>query len=98
MIKIFVGLETVRTLVAWNASVIMPVRNMKKGELVKNDIISSLSTSYGSIELMELDLASFDSVRRFATSLQSKKVHIDTLVLNAVLIEAHLIVHKIFKL
>lgn len=90
MIKIFVGLETVRTLVAWNASVIMPVRNMKKGELVKNDIISSLSTSYGSIELMELDLASFDSVRRFATSLQSKKVHIDTLVLNAVLIEAHL--------
>lgn len=79
-----IGLETVRKLTEWNATVIMPVRSISKGELVKSEIMTSLSpTSVGSIEVMKLDLTSFKSVRNFANEILSRNVHIDVLILNA---------------
>lgn len=79
-----IGLETVRKLVEWNASVIMPVRNIQKGELVRKDILSTQVSHTGSIELMILDLTSFDSVRKFASEIIQKNIHIDIVILNAV--------------
>lgn len=81
-----IGLETVRKLVEWNGTVIMPVRNLQKGEVVKNDILStSLHINHkGKIELMEMDLASLESVRKFAMKILERKIHIDILILNAV--------------
>lgn len=80
-----IGLETVRKLIEWNATVIMPVRNIKKGEDVKNEILSTLpKSSVGQIELMEMDLASFTSVRQFASKLNDRNIHLDIVILNAV--------------
>jgi NAD(P)-dependent dehydrogenase (short-subunit alcohol dehydrogenase family) len=79
-----IGIETVRKLVQWNCTVFMPVRNIAKAELVKSDILASSSSSVGSIELMEMDLSSFESVRKFAKEFLSKNIHVDILILNAV--------------
>lgn len=80
-----IGLETVRKLVEWNATVIMPVRNIKKGEDVKKELLSTLpKSSTGKIELMEMDLASLTSVRKFASNLNDKNPHLDIVILNAV--------------
>lgn len=77
-----IGLETVKILHDWNATIIMPVRNLKKGSNVMNDILSS-STSSAPIDLFEADLASFQSVRNFALSVSSKYDNIDVMILNA---------------
>jgi NAD(P)-dependent dehydrogenase (short-subunit alcohol dehydrogenase family) len=81
-----IGLETVRKFVEWNGTVIMPVRNLRKGEIVKKEILStSMHLNHkGKIELIEMDLTSFASVRNFATKILERKIHIDILVLNAV--------------
>jgi NAD(P)-dependent dehydrogenase (short-subunit alcohol dehydrogenase family) len=79
-----IGVETVRKLVEWNATVIMPVRSLAKGEIIRKDILLSVPNSLGKIELMEMDLASFSSVRSFAEAFEAKHLHVDILILNAV--------------
>jgi NAD(P)-dependent dehydrogenase (short-subunit alcohol dehydrogenase family) len=77
-----IGLETVKILHDWNATIIMPVRNLTKGLNVVNDIrLHSTSTSH--IDLYEVDLASFQSIRQFASSVLLNYNHIDVLILNA---------------
>ena len=79
-----IGLETVRKLVEWNATVIMPVRNIEKGELTRKEILATQVPHTGSIELLHLDLTSFESVRDFASKVLQKNIHIDIVILNAV--------------
>jgi hypothetical protein len=79
-----IGLESVRKFVEWNATVILPVRNIPKGELVKKHLLSTPVSHTGTIELMEMDLTSFSSVRKFAKEFLAKDLHLDILVLNAV--------------
>ena len=88
-----IGYETAKKLVEWNATVILPVRNVTKGNIMSDDIISSLGLSHngngdcvnvsGHVEVMELDLASFSSVRKFAKIMLERNIHLDILILNA---------------
>lgn len=76
-----IGLETVRILYNWNATVVMPVRDISKGKAARNSITGGISSDR--IDLMELDLISFKSVRSFAAAVSNKYKLIDALILNA---------------
>lgn len=59
-----IGVETVRALATAGAKVVMPVRSRAKAEAVAEEI--RRSTGNSAIELADLDLDDFASVRRFA--------------------------------
>ncbi|KAJ7734532.1 hypothetical protein B0H14DRAFT_2995704 [Mycena olivaceomarginata] len=64
------------------ASIILAVRDLKKGETAKETIIAQ--TGYtGSLEVWELDMASFASVRRFAERANATLKRLDGAILNA---------------
>ena len=56
------GIETARALAAARAEVILPVRNLEKGEAVAADIRAT--TSNKAVSVVELDLGDFASIRR----------------------------------
>lgn len=62
-------------------SLVMACRNVKKGEIVQKEIIST--TGNEKIDLMELDTSSFDSIRFFRTRFNGKYDQLDILVHNA---------------
>jgi NAD(P)-dependent dehydrogenase (short-subunit alcohol dehydrogenase family) len=62
-------------------SVVMGCRNKKKGIQVCEQI--KQKTGCVSIEVMEIDLSSFDSIRQFVKEVQSKHSQIDVLLNNA---------------
>ncbi|KAL5374473.1 hypothetical protein DPSP01_011926 [Paraphaeosphaeria sporulosa] len=77
------GLETARHLVrSFAARVILTVRNMKAGENAKADIERATGRT-GVIELWDLDLASYDSIKAFASKLCSDTGRIDAFIANA---------------
>ena len=59
-----IGVETARALTAAGARVVMPVRSRDKGEAVAAEIRSS--TGNVAVEVADMDLADFASVRAFA--------------------------------
>lgn len=59
-----IGLEAARVLALRGATVVIAARNVTKGEGVKADIIKQVPGA--NVEVRELDVASFASVRRFA--------------------------------
>ena len=61
-----IGKETVRTLAQWNATVVMAVRNVNKGNAVLEDIRESLGGGDLPVEVWEMDLSIFSSVQAFA--------------------------------
>lgn len=63
-----IGLATARQVVTLGASkLIMGVRTLAKGEAAKQDICTSTGTSPEAIEVWQVDLESFQSVKNFAT-------------------------------
>ena len=61
------GKEAARHFVRLGATkVILAVRNLSKGEVAKEDIVNSQSVRPEVVEVWELDLGSFESVKRFA--------------------------------
>jgi NAD(P)-dependent dehydrogenase (short-subunit alcohol dehydrogenase family) len=77
------GLETARHLVRSSASrVILAVRNTAAGEKAKADIERSTGRK-GVVEVWALDLASFESVRKFAARTERELERVDGLVQNA---------------
>jgi len=74
-----IGRETAKGLAARGARVVLACRNVKQAQEVANEIESA----GGRAEVMELDLQSFDSVRRFAAALAAKFPKLDILVNNA---------------
>ncbi|KAF8857320.1 putative short-chain dehydrogenase [Acephala macrosclerotiorum] len=76
------GLETARHVVALGAAkVILGVRTVSKGNAAKSDI-ESTTRRPGVVEVWELDLESFDSVKTFA-SRATKLPRLDTAIMNA---------------
>lgn len=62
------GLEAAMRFVRLNASkVILACRNAEKGEAAKRAIKTSTACPPGVLEVWQLDLASYDSVRQFAS-------------------------------
>ncbi|EKX53712.1 hypothetical protein GUITHDRAFT_100684 [Guillardia theta CCMP2712] len=78
------GLETVRMLAGWNATVIMACRDEKRGEMAAKDVRSSLSpSSKGEVLVWKLDLESFDSIRTFAQKFRASGMQLNVLINNA---------------
>lgn len=80
--NIGLGLETARHLTAFGSNkVIIAVRNVEAGEAAKTDIEKTTKTS-GVVEVWELDLGSYNSVKAFAE--KAKKLNrLDGLIENA---------------
>lgn len=77
------GVETSRALVARGATVIATARDLAKAEAALRDAREEASRSGGALELLALDLASFDSVRSFTDLLVSKGEKLDIIISNA---------------
>ena len=76
-----IGLETSRGLAAAGATVVMAARNLAKGEAALADV--KATTGSTTVELLQLDLASLESVRKAAAELQSRHRELHILVNNA---------------
>ncbi len=75
------GLETARALAGSGALVVLAVRNLEKGQAA----LEAIQADHGaaSLELLELDLASLDSIRGAAAELAERFERIDLLINNA---------------
>ena len=62
-------------------SVVMACRDIKRSKAIQEEIISTTGNS--SVDLMELDSSSFDSIRKFYTSFCEKYEKLDILIHNA---------------
>ncbi|KAI3453724.1 hypothetical protein Pfo_010387 [Paulownia fortunei] len=76
-----IGMETTRVLVLCGVHVIMAVRNVDSGKKVKETIIKEIPNA--KIDVMELDLGSFASVRKFASEYISLALPLNLLINNA---------------
>ncbi|CAK9163178.1 unnamed protein product [Ilex paraguariensis] len=76
-----IGAETTRVLALRGVHVVMAVRNMDAGTKVKEAILEKNRTS--KVEVMELDLSSMASVRKFATEYNSSCLPLNILINNA---------------
>ncbi|XP_055609935.1 retinol dehydrogenase 12-like isoform X2 [Uranotaenia lowii] len=75
------GYETAKALVSRQASVIMACRNLDKANHAIEEIRKE--TKEGMLIPMELDLASFDSIRKFAAEIKAQYPTFDCLINNA---------------
>ncbi len=76
-----IGFETARVLAAKNATVIIAVRNLDKGQSALGNIKATQSEA--DVKVMELDLASLESVRKFAEEFCKDFSRLDLLINNA---------------
>ncbi|KAH6908807.1 hypothetical protein BKA70DRAFT_1222394 [Coprinopsis sp. MPI-PUGE-AT-0042] len=67
-----IGIETLRALHATGTHVYGTVRNVAKGQKVVNEILAEKREGGGEIDLIELELDSFESVRKGAQDFLSK--------------------------
>ncbi|KAF8380217.1 hypothetical protein HHK36_027699 [Tetracentron sinense] len=76
-----IGTETARVLALRGVHVFMAVRNMAAGRDVKEAIVKEIPTA--KIDVMELDLSSMASVRKFAAEFDSLGLPLNLLINNA---------------
>lgn len=76
------GLETVRALQATGAHIFMQVRDMKRGQEVLEEIRAT-SEGKGKLELLEMELDSFKSVKAGAAEFLKRSDKLNVLVNNA---------------
>lgn len=76
-----IGLEAAKVLSEKGAKIILPVRNLQKGNRAVQEIKKRFNAS--DIELMKLDISDFDSVRLFANEFKQKFGKLDLLLNNA---------------
>jgi NAD(P)-dependent dehydrogenase (short-subunit alcohol dehydrogenase family) len=77
------GVETARALVAHGAHVVGAARDLAKAERATAAVREAAATGQGSLELVELDLASFASIRACADSLVADGRPFDIVIANA---------------
>ncbi|MDP4117315.1 MAG: SDR family NAD(P)-dependent oxidoreductase [Bacteroidota bacterium] len=75
------GFQDANVLAGKNASVIIAVRNLEKG----NNAANKIKTNYkdADVSVMELDLANLNSVKKFAENFKQKYSRLDLLINNA---------------
>ncbi|KAL5746363.1 hypothetical protein ACOSP7_027509 [Xanthoceras sorbifolium] len=76
-----IGIETVRALALRGVHVIMAVRNVVAGNKVKEEILKKNPAA--KIDVMELDLSSMASVRKFASDFIARGLPLNILINNA---------------
>jgi NAD(P)-dependent dehydrogenase (short-subunit alcohol dehydrogenase family) len=77
-----IGIETVRAIHSTGADVFMQVRNLEKGQKVLNNIKSS-SPGNGKLELLLIDLESFESIRTGVKNFLQETSKLNVLINNA---------------
>lgn len=77
------GVETARALVAHGADVVGAARDLSKAERATAGVRAAAEAGGGSLELVELDLASLASVRACADRLQADGRQFDVVIANA---------------
>jgi NAD(P)-dependent dehydrogenase (short-subunit alcohol dehydrogenase family) len=78
-----IGLETARALAARGAGIVGAVRNIAKAEQAMAPVRNAAAQAGGSLELVELDLASLRSVRACADRLLASGQRFDAIIANA---------------
>ena len=78
-----VGVETLRAFHATGATVYGTVRNVAKGQKVVDEIIAADPDNKAKIELLEIDLESFDSIKKGVAEFLKKESKLNILVNNA---------------
>ena len=76
-----IGFETAKALADSGAAVVVASRSLERGQKAMDEINASSPKS--SVQVMQLDLASQDSVKRFAAEFSSKFDRLDLLINNA---------------
>ncbi len=76
-----IGVETARALAGAGARIVMPVRSREKAEAVAAEIRAS--TGNAAVEVADMDLADFASVRTFADTFVASGAALDLLINNA---------------
>lgn len=76
------GLESARALAAQGATVVLACRSRRKGEAARNELIASVRSG-GGLEVLELDLADLQSIRRASQWLAEQYGRLDLLLNNA---------------
>lgn len=77
-----VGRETARVLALRGAEVVIGARNVEAGNQVKEAILQEVGTR-ARVHVIELDISSFQSVRKFVLSFKSKNLPLNLLINNA---------------
>ena len=77
------GVETARSLAAHGAQVVGAARNLSKAKAATKQVRKDAEANGGSLELIELDLASLKSVRACADGLLEKGEPFDVVIANA---------------
>jgi NAD(P)-dependent dehydrogenase (short-subunit alcohol dehydrogenase family) len=77
------GVETARALAGHGAGVVGAARDLAKAELATAQVRADAEAGGGSLELVELDLASLASVRACADALMSRNEPFDLVIANA---------------
>ena len=77
------GVETARSLAAHGADVVGTARDLAKAQAATAEVGKAAESSGGSFNLIELDLASLESVRACADALLTKKEPFDVVIANA---------------
>ncbi|UUZ81344.1 SDR family NAD(P)-dependent oxidoreductase [Paenibacillus sp. P26] len=78
-----IGLETARSLVSHGASVVGAVRDFAKAKAATAWVLDAAAQGGGDLELVELDLASLQSVRACADHLLAGGLLFDVIIANA---------------
>ncbi len=81
-----IGRITAMAIAREGAQLVLPVRDIEKGEALKKEI--KIETGNRSVEVMPGDLASMSSIRQFATEFEKKYSKLHLLINNAGLWEA----------
>lgn len=76
-----IGYEFAYICASYGANIIMAVRNLKRGEDARSKILQNYPNA--NIILLQLDLASFDSINHFVNKIKEEKIDIDVFYNNA---------------
>lgn len=76
-----IGLASAQRLAAQGHSIVMGCRNQQKAQSARQQILAE--TPGAQVDIMSLDLASFEHIRRFAGELSAQHPQIDVLINNA---------------
>lgn len=79
--NIGLGFETTKALAKTGMKIIMACRNLQKAEIAKTSILNEVRNA--ELEIIQLDLNSLDSVRKFADVFKQKYNRLDLLINNA---------------
>ena len=76
-----IGFELAKIVVSLNGKLIIAVRNLERGQKAKQELLEVNKDA--SIDIMELDLADFNSIDRFTNNIIKNNIDIDYLYNNA---------------